>query len=288
MDVNKRMWKENFTRKNAIGDHDIINTATPEKMMIIKDKYYYPNNSILVICGDVNPQEAFADAKRIFGDWKPSDFDPHQRYPIPEFQPVEKTDHNIVVSSIAQTPYIMMQWMGPDYRKDSAGTLAADVFSAVLGLNSSKWQQALIDKGLASYAGVGYQTCKYVGPITITIVPNPGKMRECYEEALKQIAMWGDPGYFSEEQLQTAKDNQLRNKIRNEEKPSTLSMSMTFWWASTSLDYFTDYNANMQKVSSEDIRNYVKKYVVGKPFIAGMIINDEMNKALKPAEYFKN
>jgi hypothetical protein len=34
-----------ITRKNPIGVHEIINTATPEKMMIIKDKYYYPNNS---------------------------------------------------------------------------------------------------------------------------------------------------------------------------------------------------------------------------------------------------
>jgi zinc protease len=47
IDVAKRTWGENFTRKNPIGDHDVINTASPEKMMIIKDKYYFPNNSIL-------------------------------------------------------------------------------------------------------------------------------------------------------------------------------------------------------------------------------------------------
>ena len=288
MDVNKRMWGENFTRKNAIGDHDIINTATPEKMMIIKDKYYYPNNSILVIAGDVKPDQAFALADKIFGSWKPSDFDPHQKYPIPEFKPLVKNDFNIVTSSIAQTPYIMVQWMGPDYRNDSAATLYADVFSAVLGLNSSKWQQALIDKGLANYAGVSYQTAKYVGPIQVFAVPNPGKMKECYEEMMKQVNMWANPDYITDEQLQTAKDNLLRNKIRQEEKPSTQSMSMTFWWASTSLDYFTDYNANMQKVTKEDIRKYIQNYIVGKPFVAGMIINEEMNKQLKPAEYFKN
>jgi predicted Zn-dependent peptidase len=49
----KKLWGEHFTRKNPIGEHDIINTATPEKMMVIKDKYYHPNNSILVITGDV-------------------------------------------------------------------------------------------------------------------------------------------------------------------------------------------------------------------------------------------
>ena len=288
IDVAKRTWGKNFTRKNAIGDHDVINTASPEKIMIIKDKYYYPNNSILVICGDVQPSAAFSLAENIFGSWVQSDFDPHKKYPIPEFAPIEKNNYNITVSSIAQTPYIMMQWIGPDYRNDSAGTIAADVFSAVLGLNSSKWQQAIIDKGLANYANVSYQTCKYAGPISIFLVPNPGKMKECYEAVMNQVAKWSDPNYFTEEQLETAKANLLRNKIRNEEKPSTLSMNMTFWWASTSLDYFTDYNANMQKITREDIRKYAERYITGKPFIAGMIINEEMNNQLKPAEYFKN
>ena len=107
IDVNKRTWGELFTRKNAIGDHDVINTATPEKMMVIKDKYYYPNNSILVICGDVNPAVAFAKAKQVFGSWQHSGFDPHVKYPIPEFKPLTETSHNIVVSSIAQTPYLL-------------------------------------------------------------------------------------------------------------------------------------------------------------------------------------
>src|SRR4030095_5417589 len=114
-------------------------------MMTIKDKYYFPNNSILVIGGDVNHDEAFRLAKDIYGDWKHSGFDPHEKYPIPEFKPLEKTDYNIQTLSIAKTPFMMLQWIGPEYRKDSAATLAADVFSTILGLNSSKWQQALIN-----------------------------------------------------------------------------------------------------------------------------------------------
>jgi zinc protease len=66
IDVNKRCWGDLFTRKNAIGDHNIINTATPEKMMIIKDKYYFPNNSILVIGGDVDHDKHFDRKKYIW------------------------------------------------------------------------------------------------------------------------------------------------------------------------------------------------------------------------------
>jgi zinc protease len=68
----KKLWGDLYTRKIAIGEHDIINTATPEKMMIIKDKYYHPNNSILVITGDVKKDQAFQLARNIFGDWKHS------------------------------------------------------------------------------------------------------------------------------------------------------------------------------------------------------------------------
>src|SRR6476620_1969980 len=73
----KKLWGDLVTRKNPIGDHEVINTATPEKMMIIKDKYYYPNNSLLVICGDIRHEDAFAKANNIFGDWQASSFDPH-------------------------------------------------------------------------------------------------------------------------------------------------------------------------------------------------------------------
>jgi zinc protease len=288
IDVGKRTWGDLFTRKNAIGDHDIINTATPEKMMIIKDKYYHPNNSLLVICGNVKHEQAFALAQKIYGDWAHSGFDPHQRYPIPEFTPIAKTDHKVLVSSIAQTPYLMMQWQGPDYRNDSAATIAADVFSGVLRLNSSKWQQALIDKGLATYADQGYQTARYVGAIQVFAVPNPNKLKECYEEIKKQIAMWDDDDYFTDEQLQTAKEILRRNKIRQEEKPSTLSMQLTYQWCSTSLDYFTAYFDDMQKVTRADIQRYVRRYLTDKPFVAGMILNDEMNKQYNPSAYFKN
>jgi zinc protease len=286
--VNKKVWGSLFTRKNPIGDHQIINTATPEKMMIIKDKYYFPNNSLLVICGDVDPNDAFRKANEIFGDWESSGFDPHVKYPVPEFQPIAQTEYFIKESSIAQTPYVMYTWQGPDTRNDSMSTLAADVFSTILGLNSSKWQQALVDKGLASFVGLNYQTEKYVGPVSIFAIPNPAKMKEFCAEVLNQVSHLADVDYFTDEQLQNAKDILRRNHIRNTEKPSSLSSNLTYWWCSASLDYFTDYLPGMMSITRDDIRNYLNKYIVNKPYIAGMILNEDMDKQLKPAEYFKN
>ncbi|MGH2648591.1 MAG: M16 family metallopeptidase [Ginsengibacter sp.] len=283
----KRLWGDNFTRKWAIGIHNIINTATPAKMMIIKNKYYFPNNSILVIAGDVQHEEAFRLAKDIYGDWASSGFDPIVKFPIPEFAPLKSTQYFVTQNTIAKTPYSMYFWQGPDYRNDSAGTIAADVFSTILQLNSSKWQQALVDKGLATVANVRYQTAKYVGPIRIFVVPNPNKLKECNDEIMNQIKMWAQDDYFTDEELKEAKETLRRNDIRSREKPSQLPPQLTFQWCSTSLDYYTNYLDDCDKVTKEDIKNYVNKYITGKPYVAGLIINPEMYKQYQPDTFFK-
>jgi zinc protease len=104
---------------------------------------------------------------------------------------------------------------------------------------------------------------------------------------MNQINQWTDPAYFTDEQLQDAKSVLKRSKIRNSEKPSTLSMQLTYQWCSTSLDYFTDMNDNYMKVTREDILKYIRNYIAGKNFVAGMVINSEMNKSFNPGSFFK-
>ncbi len=145
--------------------------------MVIKNKYYYPNNSLLVICGDVKHEDAFAKPKLFSEAGHPVTLIRFTKYPIPEFLPLVSTEYFVMESTLAQTPIAMYMWQGPDTRNDSAATVAADVFFTILGMNSSKWQQALVDKGLTPFASAQYQTEKYVGPVTIIVMPNPGKLK---------------------------------------------------------------------------------------------------------------
>jgi len=284
--VQQHLWGDLITRKNPIGIHEVINTATPEKMMIIKNKFYFPNNSLLTICGDVKHEEAFAMVEKIFGDWESSGFDPIQKYPIPPFKPLDKNDYFVKETTIAQTPNMQFSWQGPSYLTDSASTISADVFSTILGLNASKLQQALVDKGLASGVSFSYTTCKYVGPIDLFVTPNPNKLKECYAEVINQVSQFANPDYFTDEQLNDAKAILLRNRIHNMEKPSSLPSQVSYNWCSTSLDYFTDNDDNYQKVTRGDIVRYIKKYIAGKPMVAGLIINPELNKQLNAGSFF--
>ena len=285
-ETSKLLWGDLITRKMPIGIHEIINTATPEKMMIIKDKYYFPNNSLLTICGDVKHEAAFKMAENIFGTWANSGFNPQEKFPIPPFKPLAKSEAFVKESTIAQTPYMEFSWQGPAYMADSASTIAADVFSTITGLNSSKLQQSLVDKGLASSVSLSYQTSHYTGPITFFIVPNPNKLKECYDEALNQISQFGRADYYTDEQLADAKAILLRNHSREMEKPSSLPSQLSFNWCSTSLNYDTDLISNYQKVTRADISGYVSAYITGKPSVAGLIINPETSKATNAKTFF--
>jgi len=177
-------------------------------------------------------------------------------------------------------------WQGPSYLTDSAATIAADVFSTIVGLNSSKLQQALIDKGLASSVSLSYQTSKYVGPITIFVVPNPNKVKECYAELMNQLSMFDNADYYTDDQLADAKAILLRDDMRAKEKPSSLPSQVSYDWCSTSLNYYTDNTDDYQKITRTDIKRYLETYITGKAYVAGIIIAPDLNKTVNAASFF--
>lgn len=285
-EVQKKLWGDLITRKNPIGIHEVINTATPAKMLIIKGRYYIPNNSLLTIVGDVKHEDAFKKAEDIFGSWEGTGEDPIKKYPIPPFKPLAKNEYFVKEMSIAQTPNMEFAWQGPSYLADSVLTITADLFSTIVGLNSSKLQQALVDKGLASGVYLNYQTSKYTGFIDVNITPNPNKLKECYDEFMHQVSMFGNPDYYTDEQLADAKAILLRASVRQKEKPSSLASQLSYWWCSTSLNFGTDIDDNYQKITRADIKRYLETYIIGKPMVAGLIISPDANKTAKVGSFF--
>lgn len=279
MDMNKYMWGDLRSRKNAIGDHDVILSATPEKMRIVQEKYYYPNNTILVMGGDVDPENAFAMAEQIFGDWKPSDFDPFVKWPIPEFAPLTESKNFVTINENAKSPLIMINWHGPDTRNDIPATYAADVFSFIVNQTSSELQKDLIDGGLANNVSVGYQTQKYVGPISIFIVPKPDKINEVLAKIDEHINRWDSDDYFTDEQIQTAKTQLAIQDAYGKENITDYVHTITYWWASANIDYYTTYVDNLNNVTREDMKNYVQKYIKGKPRITGILLSPQMKES---------
>src|SRR6185437_11732592 len=87
----KHLWTTEWSRKNKIGDRDIVRSTTPEKMRYIQHLYYIPNNAALIVAGDVSPDTVFRLAQSTFGDI-PRGADPFAANPIPEVPPLKGND----------------------------------------------------------------------------------------------------------------------------------------------------------------------------------------------------
>jgi zinc protease len=286
--MNHHLYGDLYSRKNVIGNHEVILNATPAKMEAIKNKFYWPNNSLLTVAGNVNHDDVFKQVEQIIGGWKPSGFDPFQKYPVPEFPPLTKNDYVIVVSKNARIPVNVMTWFGPDTRHDLKSTYAADVFSFILSQNSSAFSKALVDSGLAYQANLSYYSQKYGGPISLSVVPNPSKVEQCLAAVKKQITMFDDNNYFSDQQLATAKRQLEINDIRSREITSDYVHTVSFWWTSATLDTYFTYLDNLRKVSRQDIQDYIRKYIKDKPFVSGLLLSPAMDDQLKPGTFFKD
>src|SRR5690242_9125602 len=86
--MGKQLYPGQWSRKNVIGDRNVISTVTPAKMREIQRKFYVPNNSVLIVTGDVSPDSVFGLAEKTYGDWAKG-ADPFVADPIPPIPPLQ-------------------------------------------------------------------------------------------------------------------------------------------------------------------------------------------------------
>src|SRR5262245_66305590 len=56
-EMNDRLFFKYPSRKEPLGDRRTVATATTDMMRLIEGRYYVPNNSALVVTGDVHPED---------------------------------------------------------------------------------------------------------------------------------------------------------------------------------------------------------------------------------------
>lgn len=280
--LNKEMdmllYPGNFSRKNVIGDRQVILTTTPEKMRTIQRKYYVPNNSVLIVSGDVNPEKVFAIAQRELGSWKKS-ADPFVADPIPVIPALTKNQGVIVEAGVGAVT-VFVQWQGPSVGADPKSTYAADVFSDVLNDPGSKFQQRLVDSGLWQSMGVNYYTLNHVGPITISGQTSPQNLRKAIAALDAEIKKFNDPGYLDTGELEAVKAHRAVTSAFDRERASGFAHTLGFWWSVASLEYYMGYVDNMAQQTTAELRAYATKYIVGKPHITGVLIDPASRQQL--------
>jgi len=249
-------------------------------MRLIQSRYYVPNNSALVITGDVNPEEIFKLAQEFYGDWPRREKDPFVEFPLVEHPPLKKSEGTVITQPV-QNVIISIGWHGPSIGKDNEGTYAADVFSFILSQPNSRFQRALVDSGLTTGVGIGYYTQRNVGPISIMVQTTPEKAHAAIKAIYNEVAHFNDKDYYTDEQLESAKALLEADDLYSREKLSEYSHTLSFWWSSTGLEYFRGYLGRLRATSRDDISRYVTTYIQEKPHVGLALLSQEAQDKIK-------
>jgi zinc protease len=276
--MNNALFYKYPSRKTPGGNPDTVRRATTAMMRLIQQRYYVPNNSAVVVAGDVSPQAAFLVADGLFADWPKRTPDPFVEFPLVDHPPLPKSEGSLMTRPV-QNVVVEVGWQGPSIGKDDAATYAADVFSRILDQPNSRFQRALVDSGLATAVAIGYYTQRNVGPITMILQTTPEKARAAVKAAYNEIASFNTPGYFTDEELENAKGALEVEDLFDRERPSEYSHTVGFWWASTGLDYFRGYLKRLRDTSRADVNRYTSTYIQGKPHIGLAMLSDAAARA---------
>ena len=279
-EMNNRLFFKYPSRKNPLGNRETVGGSTTAMMRLIQQRYYVPNNSALVITGDVNPTDVLKMAQEFYGDWAKREKDPFVEFPLVEHPPLPKSEGAVIAQPV-QNVIINIGWHGPSIGKDNPATYAADVFSFILRQPNSRFQRNLVDTGLVTGVDLGYYTQRNVGPIALIAQTTPEKAHAAIKAMYEEVAHFNDKDYYTDEQLESAKALLEADDLYGREKLSDYTHTLSFWWASTGLEYFRGYIPRLRATSRADISRYITTYIQGKPHIGLALMSNEAQAKIK-------
>ncbi|HEX8423226.1 MAG TPA: pitrilysin family protein, partial [Pyrinomonadaceae bacterium] len=237
--LNELIYQNPANAHSTIGSMQDLDDATIEDIREFFRIYYAPNNAVLVICGDFDPQEARALVEKYFATI-PSQPPPPPvdvSEPLAVAAPFEKYP-----DPFAQLPALMLGWKAPARRTPDAYalTLASEL---LLEGESSRLYQRLV-KGDESVVAVQGSVGERRGPSSLYVfaIPKPGRTTEEIRRTInEEIARLATEGPSAEEM------EKLRNTLLND---SVRGRQTTMYRAQRLAEY-TLYDGDPHLVNTE-------------------------------------
>ncbi|HZT23926.1 MAG TPA: pitrilysin family protein [Verrucomicrobiae bacterium] len=154
-DLLAAMFKGSPYAHDPLGTRPSFDRTTAADLRAFHNTWYAPNNAVLVIVGDVQPQAALEEVKEIFDPIPPK---PLPRQPAFDFQPVKPE----LMQLNTDLPYglvaVTFRFPGVDNSDFAAAQILSDVLSSQRGK-----LYTLVAQGRALFAEFDYQTLQKAG-----------------------------------------------------------------------------------------------------------------------------
>jgi zinc protease len=199
-------------------------------------RYYKPDNCVLIVTGDVDPEAVFAMAQKYYGAWSGRS-DPA---PITSEPPQTETKSAHVDWELPTLPYLVVAYHGPAFDAKSRENAALDVVSQLLFSESAPFYQDLVvQKQWVDWVEGSWEFHRDPGLyLVLARVAKPEKAGEIQSMIVKAL-----------EELKTAPISEKRlNDIKSNLKYSFLSRLNTADRVAGSVAYYVNLTGSWQAI----------------------------------------
>lgn len=268
----------------VIGWENEIRQLDKDDAIGFYNRYYTPNNAVLVVAGDVTPDHVMELAERTYGlverRAEPGERTRPQAQSLPGIQKVTLSD-----PQVAQ-PTLQQGWLVPSYNTDTVGDAAAlDVLADVLGggTNSRLYKQLAVQDQLATEVGSWYRsTALDSGEFKIYGVPKEPQNLEKLEDEIQRVVQDVITNGVSADEVARSKRSMLASTIYAQDDQST--MARIFGSALTTgstVEQVQSWPQLIAAVTPEDVQRVAAKYLDGSS-VKSYLLPAEQTAAITP------
>lgn len=241
-------------------------------------RFYGPNNAVLIVAGDVDPDEVRTMAEASYGQVSPNDA-------IVERQRVQEPPQAAARTVTLRdervgTPSVSMYWLVPSYSMAEPGQAEAlDLLAAVVGdgVRSRLHQSLIVDQGIAASAGAFYRgTSLDTTNFVLYGTPRGEASVEDVEEALlAELGRIIDEG-VTERELEAVKRRFLRSTIFARDSQSGMArMFGASLTTGSSVEDVLDWPDRLREVTPEDVQEAARRHLMDGPAVTGYLLPSE-------------
>ena len=199
----------------VIGKMEEVGALTPQDGLDFYNKWYTPSETILIVAGDVTPEDVRTLAERTYGQIESAHTEPPQRgwqdvQPLAETQLITHSDPKV------RQPEWERWYLSTSFVQDREFAYALNVALDVLGGGrTSRLYQALVeDQKIANNASAGaWLSLHDTAPAVLSASPSDGVELEALEEAYMAVVNDVLANGFTEEEVERSRNSLAASAI---------------------------------------------------------------------------
>lgn len=245
---------------DAIGKMEDLDDAEFEWVKEFHDQYYAPNNAVLAIVGDFDPDRAMELVREYFGDAAPQPNVPKHEPPA---QPEQTAPRSVEVTDAnARTPGLYLGWAIPPHR--TVDHYALEMATLLLGDGeSSRLHQSLVRQGDVARSAYAW-TRDHRGPDSLEVqvlLNERARLEDVEARVQREVDGLGARGPTESEMKKArnrVRDHFLSGMQSNLHRATQIANYELFWGDARLLSREVEHYL---AVTPERIQAVVKKYL---------------------------